>query len=165
MPKLAIYVPKQAKKQIEKWRKTINFSQVFMRALEGEIRERQRSLEVGDDQLTAAARHYRRQLTANADALVDLGHQLGTRLVLDCQLEPDTIHRLVGLAARAELSPEDRGVVEEVLGKQARKLAEEAGGLGYHEQSHPGFQADLYRGVVLGVTAAWERVCAEMNQL
>ena len=44
MPKLAIYVPKKAKKEIDRWRKRINFSQMFMRALEGEIRELQLSL-------------------------------------------------------------------------------------------------------------------------
>lgn len=165
MPKLAIYVPKTAKKQIEKWRKTINYSQIFMRALEGEIRERQRSLESGDDRLTIAARHYRRRLTESAEALLDLGHQLGTRLVLECQLEPDTIHRLADLASLEELSFQDRETVEKELGKQADLLAKEAAELGYHEQSHPGFRADLYRGVVLGVAGAWKQVSAEMNQL
>ena len=165
MPKLAIYVPKKAKKQIEKWRKTINYSQIFMRALESEIHERQRSLEAGSDLLTAAARHYRRRLTESADALLDLGHQLGTRLVLECRFEPETIHRLAELTTRKELSLQDREMIETELGKQADQLIEEAAGLGYHEQSHPGFRADLYRGVVLGVAAAWKQVCEEMNQL
>ena len=66
MPKLAIYVTKKAKKEIDRWRKTINFSQVFMRALEHEIRGRERSLAADDSELAPAARHYRQQMSSHS---------------------------------------------------------------------------------------------------
>ena len=82
MPKLAIYVPKKDMKELDKWRKTINFSQVFMMALMDEIHQRSRTPAAGADQLTAAAQHYRRELAGSASPMVDLGYQLGSRKVL-----------------------------------------------------------------------------------
>jgi len=165
MPKLAIYVPKKAKKAIDRWRKTINFSQVFMRALEREIRERERAAAAEDSQVAIAARHYRQQMSEHSDALVSLGHREGVRLVLECHLEPEPIQEMVSWADRPELGVEERSRVREWLGKSRDSLLKSASNLGYREKTHPGLESDLCRGVVLGVSDAWSRVCEEMNQL
>ena len=74
MPKLAIYVPKKDMRQIEKWRKKINFSRVFMRALLAEIRERERAgkpSKKGEKQMVEAAAHYRQELVAQGSVALD----------------------------------------------------------------------------------------------
>ncbi len=165
MPKLAIYVPKKAKKEIDRWRKRINFSQVFMRALENEIRELQRAIDADDSQLTTAAQHYRRQMAGDRDALVSLGHAEGVRLVLECQLDSDAIHTMVQWSADGDLEIKQCVRVSEILGKEVESLVKSAKKMGYRADSHPGLEADLFRGVVRGVTDAWGRVCEQMNQL
>ena len=73
MPKLAIYVPKKAKKEIDRWRKRINFSQVFMRALENEIRELQRAIDADDGESDDRSTTLRdRQLAGDRESLVSL---------------------------------------------------------------------------------------------
>ena len=165
MPKLAIYVPKKDMKEIDRWRKKINFSRVFMRALQHEIRDHQRTLESTDDQLSTAARHYRRKLTEGADTLLDLGYRLGSRHMLDCHLEPETIRRLLTLEDRETLSTEDRELIEAILDSQLQTLVQDAHQLGFNDQAHPEFLTDAFRGYIKGVAAAWAQVCAEMKEL
>ena len=81
MPKLAISDPKKAKKEIDRWRKRIKFSQVFMRGLKNEIREFQMAIDADDSQLTTVAQHYRRRLAGDRDALVSLAHAEGVCLM------------------------------------------------------------------------------------
>ena len=165
MPKLAIYVPKQAKKEIDRWRKRINFSQVFMRALENEIRELERAVEADDSQLTAAAQHYRRQMADDREVAISLGHAEGARLVLECRLDQEAIQTLVKWSEEPELDGQQRGRIGELLDKDGDALRKSAKKLGYRPESHPGLEGDLFRGVVRGVTDAWGRVCEQMNQL
>ena len=165
MPKLAIYVPKKAKKEIDRWRKRINFSQMFMRALEGEIRELQRAVDADDSQLTAAAQHYRRQMVDDREVVVSLGHTEGARLVLECQLDPEAIQTLVKWSEEPELDGKQRDRIAELLGKDGDALRKSVKTLGYRPETHPGLDNDLFRGVVRGVTDAWGRVCEQMNQL
>ena len=165
MPKLAIYVPKQAKKEIDRWRKRINFSQVFMRALENEIRELERAVEADDSQLTAAAQHYRRQMADDREVVISLGHAEGARLVLECRLDQEAIQTLVKWSEEPELDGQQRGRIGELLDKDGDALRKSAKKLGYRPESHPGLEGDLFRGVVRGVTGAWGRVCEQMNQL
>ena len=165
MPKLAIYVPKQAKKEIERWRKRINFSQVFMRALEGEIRELQRAVDADDSQLTAAAQHYRRQMADDREVVVSLGHTEGVRLVLECRLDPEAIQTVAKWSEEAALDGKQRERIGELLGKNGDVLRKSAKKLGYRPETHPGLENDLFHGVVRGITDAWGRVCQQMNQL
>lgn len=164
MPKLAIYVPKKAKKETDRWRKTINFSQVFMRALETEIRERERSFAAGDDEVANAVRHYRQQMSSRSEPLVSLGHAEGVRLVLECRLDPETIHVIIQWADEADVGNDERARIRECLGKANDGLLKAAEKIGYHSGTHPVLEADLHRGVVRGVVDAWERVCEKMKQ-
>jgi len=165
MPKLAIYVPKKAKKEIDRWRKRINFSQMFMRALEGEIRELQRAVDADDSQLATAAQHYRRQMADDREVVVSLGHTEGARLVLECQLDPKAIQTLVKWSDESELDGQQRERIGEFLGENRDALRKSAKTLGYRPETHPGLENDLFHGVVRGVTDAWGRVCEQMNQL
>ena len=165
MPKLAIYVPKKAKKEIDRWRNRINFSQMFMRALEGEIRELQRAVDADDSQLATAAQHYRRQMADGREMVVSLGHTEGVRLVLECQLHPEAIRTLVKWSEEPELDGKQRDRIAELLGKDGDALRKSVKTLGYRPETHPGLDNDLFRGVVRGVTDAWGRVCEQMNQL
>ena len=165
MPKLAIYVPKQAKKEIDRWRKRINFSQVFMRALESEIRELQRAVDADDSQLTAAAQHYRRQMADGREMVVSLGHTEGVRLVLECRLDSEAIQTLAKWSEEPGLDGQQRERIGELLGKNGDALRKSAKNLGSRPETHPGLETDLFQGVVRGVTDAWGRVCEQMNQL
>ena len=122
MPKLAIYVPKQAKKEIDRWRKRINFSQVFMRALESEIRELQRAVDADDSQLTAAAQHYRRQMADGREMVGSLGHTEGVRLVLECRLDSEAIQTLAKWSEEPGLDGQQRERIGELLGKNGDAL-------------------------------------------
>ena len=75
-------------------RKKLNFSQIFMKALRQEIRERSRLLKAPDEQLARAAQHYRQALTDDSGSLVDIGFELGCTHVLQCALSPAVIRRL-----------------------------------------------------------------------
>ena len=165
MPKLAIYVPKQEMREIEKWRKRINFSRVFMRALRAEIRERPRRLETHEDQLTAAARHYKHALTDKAGSLADFGFRLGGEDVLQCRLDAETIHRLVEIDDPDKLSPADVQAIEIAMQPRMQAVHEFARKHGYQQPWEPSLQQAVFRGYVQGVAEAWKKVCQRMASL
>ncbi len=98
MPKLAIYVPKEEMREIERWRTRLNFSKIFLRAVQREIREQSRDFAADEDDLAKAANHYRRLLADDDATLVDAGHALGVEQVLKCKLTPKQIRRALPLS-------------------------------------------------------------------
>ncbi len=163
MPKLAIYVPKEEMRQIEKWRKRINFSQVFMRALAVEIRERSRGARASGDQVAAAADFYKRKLAANCQPLEDAAFQLGSKHVLDCRLSPEQILRINGLADAESLSKDDVAELEGAIGDDKKNIDAAFKKLDLDEQSFPAWRQVAHRGYAKGVAAAWKQVCERMR--
>ena len=162
MPKLAIYVPKKDLRVIEKWRKKINFSKVFMRALSDEIRDRSRVVDTDDAKLTAAAEYYRRKLADGSEPLIDFGHQLGSRHVIDCQLSPDSIRQVMKIKESETWQPEDVAAIEETIGDDLQTIDDLLTKNDYDEQSRATWRHVVYRGYLQGVAAAWQRVCEHM---
>ncbi len=165
MPKLAIYVPKQQMRELEKWRKQINFSQVFTQAVMQEIRERTQLKQESGDEVTNAARHYKRMLSASpgSDEVTAAGHRLGTRHVLDCRLAPETLRRL--MECQKQLTEDDTKAVEKAIGDDKQALIDVLSGEGFDDDSYPTWRSDAYRGYVKGVTDAWHRVRDQMKTL
>lgn len=161
MPKLAIYIPKKDMRAIEKWRKQINFSQVFMRALMQEIRRR--SVAAPNNKLAAAAQYYQSKLAESSDSLIEYGHQMGTSHVLDCGLPPELIRRLLDIRAAGTVRREDFSVIEQAIGTQMIQIQDFAEKSGFDDGSHPTWRSSIYEGYVEGVAAAWKRVCEEMS--
>lgn len=165
MPKLAIYIPKRDMREIEKWRKKINFSQVFMQALMREIAHRSRSVSADDDKVSAAARHYRKKLASNQQPLVDFGFQSGSDDVLECRLAPETILRLQRIEDSDDPSSADQHEIEKALGDHKAKIADFAAQHQIDESTHPLWRTSICSGYVNGVAAAWKRVCEEMRDV
>ena len=161
MPKLAIYIPKKEMRVIDKWRKRINFSQVFMQALAQEIRHRSRIVDSDKGRLQAAAQFYKRKIAEDSQSLVDFGHQLGYRQILDCQLPPDTIRRLVQLRQSEDWQEEDLKLVEQTLGKENLDAAD-ALVKGDENLQKAAMQHVVFRGFVEGVADAWQQICDQM---
>lgn len=161
MPKLAIYIPKKDMREIDQWRKKLNFSQIFMRALRQEIRERSRLIDAPDEQLAQAAEYYRQALTDDSESLVDIGYQLGCTQVLQCAISPAVIRRLCELND-TESSPSHREeIVEAMGGKQAlKKLVR---GHDLDDRTHPMWRESICLGFVKGVADTWARVCERMR--
>jgi hypothetical protein len=164
MPKLAIYIPKTEMREIDKWRKKINFSRVFMQALQQEIQRRSRSLEVGQDKLEAAASHYRRELSADATPLSEFGYQLGSSHVLDCRLQTGEIRRLLR-AAEGDLSGEDIAVADKAISADMAKAESFAREHEFTEETCPDWRRIVLSGYVQGVADAWREVCRKMASL
>ena len=163
MPKLAIYIPKEEMRRLEKWRKRINFSRIFMQALEQEIREQTRMADVADGKLVAAAKYYQRKLSESCQPLVDAGFELGTARVLRCRLTPEQIRQLLEISEQDEYSDESVVELEKVIGDDHKRLAKTFQKLGFDEQSFPTWRRMAYRGFVQGVAAAWRQVCERMG--
>ena len=164
MPKLAIYVPKQEMKKIDRWRKKINFSRVFMQALAREIK-RQSQPAAGNDKLAAAAVHYGQQLSDDLSPVRELGLQLGTADVMDCRLTMPEIQASLRLI---ESSGGEKGDLEEA-GKRAlkhhrKKIMAFAEKQRMDDVKHPGWRRNLLDGYVEGVQTAWDEVCRVMNE-
>ena len=162
MPKLAIYVPKKDMRVIEKWRKRINFSKVFMRALSQEIRDRNRVVTTDDDKLGAAAAYYKRKLTECSDVLVDSGYDLGTSHVIECQLSPELIQRLLKLGRQQDWNDDDLAFIEEAVGDRMAAIDALLDKHGYDAQARPTWRKVVYQGYLNGVAAAWQKVCEHM---
>ena len=161
MPKLAIYIPKSEMRVIEHWRKQVNFSQVFMAALNEEIRRRSRRVSSSEDRIAAAADHYRRQLLAGDSALVDVGFELGCERVLNCELSSAEIRALTGLTG--DLSdPQHLEKVEQSLGKEVAKIDHFARDHQVDEEFQPNWRVAIYNGYLDGVKAAWKQVCEQL---
>ena len=164
MPKLAIYVPKKDMKQIEKWRKKINFSRVFMSALNREIRERTRNCEAATEELSLAATHYKAQLADITEPLVDLGYRLGTDQVLGCGQSAEAIVRLISIDEN-DIQPDDRQLLEAALKDNTQRVESFLRDNNFDDQSHPTWRNAVFRGYLKGVRDTWRRVCDEMNAL
>lgn len=159
MPKLAIYVPKKEMRELEKWRKQINFSKVFMRAVMREIRQRARSVRE-DDRVASAAEHYKQRLAVDSGPLEELGFDLGTAHVLDCRLSPEQIRQVVELGEFDPARPEHASLVEKTIGDEMTKVD---GALeGGTDASRQAWRLVVYGGYVKGVVTAWQRVCEQM---
>jgi hypothetical protein len=164
MPKLAIYVPKKDMKEIDRWRKKINFSRIFMNALAREIRERSRSVEASKDKLAAAAEHYRQQLIENAAPLTDFGYRLGSDQVLNCRIEASAIGQLAAIKDPQALSSDEIQVLEQCLGDAPEKQMEQfCSEKGFDEQSYPVVRRAIYHGFIKGVLDAWREVCQQIK--
>lgn len=163
MPKLAIYVPKKDMKEIERWRKKINYSKVFMTALGREIQIRSRAGRLPKDKLTAAAAHYRDQLVSAAGPLVDFGYRLGADQVLDCRLDTATLSKLAAVGSKPSLSRGEVALIEKSLEPVADRIEQFRGQQGIDETTHPAWREAVCRGYVQGVCETWRQVCERMK--
>lgn len=163
MPKLAIYVPKKQMREIDRWRKKINFSQIFMKALSQEIAERSRDVSAADGELTAAAEFYRNKLAETSGPLIDIGFELGSRQVIDCQLSPEMILRLLKIDDVGTANEDELSALEEAIAPHAGRIDEFRQTHGYDERSYPNWRAVVQTGFLKGVAAAWQRVCERMK--
>ncbi len=163
MPKLAIYIPKSEMKQIERWRKKLNFSRIFMQALSREINLRSREAPLDADKLAKAAAFYGSQLAADHQQIADSGFATGQSHVLDCELSAESIRELVKIDS-SELG--DEKVVRrlaELLGPTREKVSQAMGELREEhqitEQTHPAWKRAFHEGYLAGIQAAWKQVC------
>lgn len=163
MPKLAIYVPKQEMREIERWRKTLNFSRIFMKALRQEIQRRTQLAGVGGDEVAKAAEHYRQLLADDDHGPEELGHQLGRTHVLECKLTPSEIRSVLRLQGRSDWTEDEEKLVRRLAGGK-NQLSQMATNREWTQQSHPTWEASLLNGYVEGVAAAWERVCEHLRR-
>ena len=161
MPKLAIYVPKDEMKKIDRWRKKINFSRVFMRALAREI-ERQSSPAPDNDKLAAAAMHYGRELASDLTPIRQLGVQLGTADVVECRLTKQQVYVVLGLD---DGKPKKRELACLEALKDHKKAIDATWKKSHRDESkHPGWKRELVDGYIDGVRSAWDEVCRVMNR-
>lgn len=163
MPKLAIYIAKKDMKTIEKWRKQVNFSKIFMTALDREIRERSRTVTAKQDKLAAAAEHYKARLAKDSGALIDFGYQLGVNDVLECRLATEVITKLLQVEDFEQLSADDVALVKQAIGDHANEIDQFGPTHGYQDQTHPTWRVAVYEGYGKGVAAAWSKVCEQMG--
>lgn len=164
MPKLAIYVSKKDMKSIDRWRKRINFSKVFIAAVFDEVRRLERAADAPDSQVAAAAEYYRNKMTQSAGPLADCGFQIGAAAVLECKLTPQAIHRLLEIRAGGFEQAQDREQVEQSLACEQRQIEQFAKDHGFVDDSYPRWRDAAYRGYLDGVAAAWEKVCEKMRE-
>lgn len=164
MPKLAIYVSKQDMKAIERWRKRINFSKVFIRAVFEEIRRLERLAGAPEGKVAAAAEYYRGKLSESAGPVAEFGFELGSSHVLDCRLSPETIRQLLELKCQEAVGEKQRKIVDKAIGDDMHRVNQCAQEHGFHDEQFPTWRDAVYRSYLSGVAAAWERVCAKMRE-
>ena len=164
MPKLAIYVSKQDMKSIERWRKRINFSRVFISAVFEEVRRLERTADAPDGKLAAAAEYYRGKMSEGASPMTDFGFELGTNQVLECKLSPDSIRRLLEVRNVGFDLDDEREAVEKSLADNVRKIERFAKEHGFTDESYPTWRDAAYQGYLDGVAGAWEKVCVKMRE-
>ena len=154
-------------RQIEKWRKKINFSRVFMRALLAEIRERERvgkPTKKGEKQMAEAAAHYRQELVAQGSvALDDAAYQMGFNRVVHCHLPAESIRAMLPLQDKDDWASDEQKRVKESLGDDHDDLLKVAREHGFDETSRPVWETSVLRAYVKGIAEAWRRVCEEMG--
>ena len=165
MPKLAIYIPKQDMKLIEKWRKQVNFSKIFMAALDREIRDRSRAVTAKNDKLSVAAEHYRSHLAKDSGGLIDFGYQLGVDDVLECRLTTETITKLLNVEDVEELTNDDLVLVKQANQDRSDQIDHFGWTHGYRDQTHPTWRVAVYTGYLKGVSDAWSKVCEQMTAI
>ena len=159
MPKLAIYVPKKEMVELEKWRKKINFSKVFMRAVMGEIRDRRRKSKP-NEKAAAAARHYRKQLSAESESLEDAGFRLGSSHVMACRLTIQQIRDIQSIDQSESLPAEGAKQIEKWIGNDVHKM--DSALKDSDESSRQALKNLFMRAYVKGVLASWREVCDQM---
>jgi len=164
MPKLAIYVSKQDMKSIERWRKRINFSKLFIHAVFDEMRRLERSVTAPEGKVAAAADYYRSKMSQIAGPLTEFGFELGAAHVLDCKLSPEVIRKLLEVRNVGVEAAEDRKLIEQTLGEDLRNVEQFANDHGFREETFPTWRTAAYRGYLDGVAAAWEKVCLKMRE-
>lgn len=154
MPKLAIYVPKKQMKLVERWRKRINFSQVFVKALMVEIEARSQPRHEYD----AAAEYY--ATVPSADAAAGWGRQLGNAHVVDCKIAREDLAQLVRLAEEDELNAEHRRTVRKQIKRleDADRVCEKLASFCTSKEEMARVEADFMAGYLRGVAAAWAEV-------
>lgn len=162
MPKLAIYIPKDEMRVIEKWRKKINFSQVFMRALHEEIRDRSRRVSTDKEKVQAAAVHYKKMLAASDEPLVDAGFRLGSDHTIGCRLDPETVHRVLQIAEKDELTGVDMETIRKALGADTKQIDKLGQQHPIDERLQPRWRFRVYYGYAKGVAAAWKKIGENM---
>ena len=162
MPKLAIYVPKQEMKKIDRWRKKINFSRVFMQALSREIERKSRDLAVDGDRVAAAAAFYGNKLANDLGPVRKFGSELGSEDVIECRLSATDIQRIV--AAPSDQTEQGWQVVETATQRHMRRIKKFAEQQKMGDLTNPGWRSHVFEGYVEGVRATWEEVCAVMNR-
>jgi len=165
MPKLAIYVPKKDMRNIERWRKKINFSQVFMRALGEEIKNRSRKVRAEDAKLTAAAQHYQALLQQAVEPLVEFGYQLGTFQVVECRLPADIISELLAVEKRSAKGAKELATIGLAIENDKERIEKFLEEHGYDERSRSTWRESIYKGYLAGVSDAWQKVCEHMQPL
>ena len=161
MPKLAIYIRKADMREIDRWRSKINFSKVFIDAVQREIRELSRRVEASDDELAEAAEHYRQAMADDDGGLVELGYRLGTRHVVQCQLPPEQIRDLLVADEDDTASAVDN--VAAAMSVTGVGLEEYGRQHGFLELTHPVWADAFARGYTQGVADAWRKVCERMR--
>jgi len=165
MPKLAIYVPKSDMKQIERWRKKINFSRVFMRALMTEIREREQAEKSSEpDRLTQAVAHYRQQLSEEgSEQLHDRAFEMGFAAVLDCRFSADVLRRISKLSEQDEWAEADWTFLCEMAEGDHQKLLERAEQASLDSSGSTIWETAAMRGYAKGIQQGWQQVCDQLE--
>ncbi len=162
MPKLAIYIPKKDMKAIEKWRKKINFSKVFMQALLREIRERSRVVDTNEDRLKAAAVHYKKLLNDSSEDLIEFGHKLGSAHLIDCQINAELVQKIIQLKDNDDWTPEEVDIVQNAIGEDLKSIDEFIDQNDYDRPSQATWRKVVFQGYVQGVAVAWQQICDHM---
>lgn len=164
MPKLAIYVPKREMKKIDRWRKKLNFSQIFMQALAREI-DRQSQPRAAGARLAAAAAHYGEQLSGDLSHLRAFGIKLGAADVMDCRLTIPEIKAILGLVETDDGKKVIPAQARDGAWKHHKKVISSFGEKQKIDDiHHPGWRRSLHDGYVEGVQSAWDEVCRVMNE-
>jgi hypothetical protein len=165
MPKLAIYIPKKDMKLIEKWRKQVNFSKIFMAALDREVKSRSRKVGAKKDKVAMAAAHYKSRLVEDSTVLVDFGYQLGVDDVLECRLETETIDKLLNIAEFDDLKHDDLNLVSGANKGRTKQIDKFGQTHGYQKHSNPTWRHAVYTGYLKGVSDAWSKVCEQLTSM
>ncbi|MFP6613927.1 MAG: hypothetical protein VB875_15055 [Pirellulales bacterium] len=165
MPKLAIYIPKKNMKLIEKWRKQVNFSKIFMAALDREVKNRSRKVGTKKEKIAMAAEHYKTRLVEDSTVLVDFGYQLGVDDVLECRLETETINKLLNVSEFDDLATDDIPLVTTANKNRAAQIDQFGQTHGYQDHSNPTWRHAVYTGYLKGVSDAWNKVCEQLTSM
>ena len=160
MPKLAIYVPKAEMKLVEKWRKRLNFSRIFMKALHAEI-ERQQAEKGGRRpstttaaEVAVAAKFYKSQLNEPAESLEQLGKRTAREQILACTLPVDVVQQLTALCDQDVLSPEDMRFIKRQVEKTPAAADKRLHG---NDQKRPDVDA-FARAYLQGIAKTWQEI-------
>ena len=163
MPKLAIYVPKAEMKLVEKWRKRLNFSRIFMQALHAEIERQQakrkghRSPSAADD-VVRAAEFYQAQLNEPSETLEQLGKRVAREQILSCAVQVDIVQKLVEMCDQDALSAEDMTLIKRQIEKTFVAADKRLHGTGNKPL------ADAFAtAYVQGIAEAWQEISEQFE--